>query len=113
MTMTPKTYTKLYRKLLKNKWYNAEYDGSTFSYRVVSIGDIEHWTDRIYTVKINIEVKDFKWNERRIWGRDDRNRNRMIRNHFYYHQEKVEVDTMLKIFGLTTQNLKVTTIKIK
>ena len=111
--MTPKQYTKLYRKVYKDKWYTANYDGSTFSYRIISFGDMDIWNDRIHILKLNIEVKDYTWNERRIWGKDDKSRNRSIRGHFFYYQENVEANIYLKLFGLDSQNLKVNTIKIK
>ena len=113
MTITPQQYTKLYRKVFKNKWYNAEHDGSTFSYRIISFGDMDIWNDRVHTIKINIEMKDFKWNGTRRWGMDSKYRNRTIRSHFFYYQERVEADTMLKMLGLHTNTLKVNTIKVK
>ena len=112
MTMTPQQYTKLYRKVFKNKWYNAEHDGSTFSYRIISFDDIEMYSDRVHCIKLNIEVKNFKWNERRIWGLDARYRNRTIRNYFTYYQSESEFDTMIKILGLDTKNLKIKTLKV-
>ena len=71
------------------------------------------YSDRVHCIKLNIEVKNFKWNERRIWGLDARYRNRTIRNYFTYYQSESEFDTMLKIMGLNTHDLKVRTIKIK
>ena len=113
MIMTPQQYTKLYKKLLKNKWYDVLHDGHEFKYRLISFCDIDMFNNRVNRININIEVKDFKWKESRKYLLDARYRNRTIRNYFTYYQSESEVDTMLKIVGLDTTYLKVKSLKIK
>jgi hypothetical protein len=55
-----KTLSKIIRKCTGKKWFTSRRGQVEYKYRFVSVCDADGWDNKLYTIKVNIEVEVIK-----------------------------------------------------
>ena len=109
-----KTLSKIIRKCIGKKWFTSKRGQVEYKYRFVSLCDADGWNDRLYTIKVNIEIEVTKspYLHRSWYPSIESRENKSIRSDFYY-QDNNELNSLLKLFSCDPQRLVIKSIKRK
>jgi hypothetical protein len=109
-----KTLSKIIRKCTRKKWFTSSTGQIEYKYRFVSVCDAEGWQDRLFSVKVNIEVEVIKspYLHKSWYTSIEARENKAIRRDFYY-QDNDELMSLLKLFSCDPGRLAIKSIKRK
>lgn len=108
------TLSKIIRKQLKNRWFSSKSGRVEYKYRFVSLCDAEGWQDRLFSIKVNIEVEitSSPYSNRSWYSSVESRENKTIRNDFFY-QDDNELKSLLKFFCCDPSRIVIKSIKRK
>jgi predicted transcriptional regulator len=109
-----KTLSKIIRKCAGKKWFTSRRGQVEYKYRFVSVCDADGWDNKLYTIKVNIEVEITKspYLHRSWYSSIEARENKSIRSDFYY-QDNDELRSLLKLFSCDPHRLVIKSIKRK